>query len=145
MPSLLSYRIERILHENLFSKRSSCHLLAVHLYVEDIEQERVFYSKILGCHPQSETENSCSFTLADGLHLILAQTKKDDADSKPTLQPHHGQVELDLDTTELMSLWHSLMNSAVDRGKELFSIGKQQLLRVLSPTGLLLCLRQKIL
>ena len=44
-----------------------------------------------------------------------------------------------------MSAWHALVTAAIDKGKELYSLGKQQMLKALSPTGLLLCLRQKIL
>jgi catechol 2,3-dioxygenase-like lactoylglutathione lyase family enzyme len=145
MPSLLSYRFERLLHEKLPAERSTCHLLAVTLYVEDPEQEKIFYTQLLGCLPRPEAEDAYSFTLADGLRLILAPAVPDAATSKAALQPHTGQVKLDLEATELMSAWHALVTAAIDRGKELYSLGKQQVLKALSPTGLLLCLRQKIL
>jgi hypothetical protein len=143
MPSLLSYRFEQLLHENAAPQKSPCRLLAIRLYVADLESEKTFYANLLGCIPQPIDPHSTSFPLANGIRLVLVQICSEEASSKKGFLPAAGQIELELETRELMTIWKNL-TASFTKGREWISLETQQMLRVLSPTGLLLTLRQKM-
>ena len=142
MPSLLSYRFEQLIHESVTTQKSRCRLLAIRLYVDDLESEKTFYTNLLDCIPQEESEQSASFPLANGIRLVLASAKTGDSTSKKAFHPAGGQVELELETRELMTIWKNLKTTMIV-GKQWILLQTQQMLRLLSPTGLLLNFRQK--
>jgi hypothetical protein len=142
MPSLLSYRFEQLIHESSSTQKSRCRLLAIRLYVDDLESEKTFYANLLDCIPQEESEQSASFPLANGIRLILTRAKRGDSSSTKSFHPASGQVELELETRDLITIWQNL-KSSVALGKQWIFSEAQQMLRLLSPAGLLLNFRQK--
>lgn len=144
MHSLLSYRFEQLLHDNSLSNKSRCRLLAIHLYVDDLEKEENFYSQLLSCSPQVEDQGAISFVLADGIHLVLEDLNSERMNSKKNLHFHSGQIELELETPELAAI-RKYLASTVQKGMDWLSTESKHVVKILSPGGLLLSFRQKLL
>ena len=140
MHSLLSYRFEQLLHDNSLSTKSRCRLLAIHLYVDDLEKEEKFYSQLLGCSPQVEDQGATSFVLADGIRLVLDDLNSERANPKKNMLFHSGQIELELETPELAAIRKYLVTS-VQKGMEWLTAESKQVVKILSPGGLLLNFR----
>lgn len=81
--------------------------------------------------------------LANGIRLVLVQTVDENVSAKKGFLPAAGQIELELETRELLSIWKNLTTAFI-KSREWISLETQQMLQVLSPTGLLLTLRQKM-
>lgn len=145
MPSLLSYRFEQLIHQDsTVQDQQRCRLLAVHLYVDELEKESDFYANLLSCSPLVEGTKSVSFLLADGISLVLNKVNPKESDSKKDTHIHSGQVELELETIELAGIRDKLA-AAINKGMNWLSFEKQHLVKIFSPNGLLLSFRQKII
>lgn len=145
MPSLLSYRFEQLIHQDTTAhNQQPCRLLAIHLYVDELEKESEFYANLLSCSPLVEGTKSVSFLLADGISLVLNKLNPNEVEGKKDQYIRSGQVELELETAELSGI-RSRLSASLKKGLHWLSFEKQHLLKIFSPTGLLLSFRQKIL
>jgi hypothetical protein len=104
----------------------------VHLFVND--QEQAFYTNRLGIAPTRNQDQSLVFPLSDGINLILAQSQK----SGEANTSAANQVELELETHQLYSLWCQMCSTALGQVSEL----KDKMFKALSPSGILLHMRQ---
>ncbi len=134
MPSLFSYRFDQMMQNQPPAEQPRCRLLSVHLFVNDLALEETFYSNLLGAAPSRDQNQSLVYPLAEGINLVLAQSQKPgEADSSAA-----NRVELELETHQLYSLWRQIYASALGQVSEL----KEKMFKALSPSGILLHMRQ---
>jgi catechol 2,3-dioxygenase-like lactoylglutathione lyase family enzyme len=140
MHSLFSYRFDRWMHEkspHVPGQMNLCKLLTVRLFVNDLAQEKAFYTGVLAVTPLAEDEQSVTLPLAEGIALVLASA------GRGTNEGLLGRVELELETSDLRPLWQSARAAALSKVSELLVANGALAFNALSPTNLWLNLNQK--
>ena len=140
MRSLFSYRFNRWMHEkspHVPDQRNLCKLLTVRLFVDDLAQEKTFYTGVLAVTPLTEDEQSVTLPLAEGIALVLASARR--GANEGLL----GCVELELEASDLRPLWQSARAAARSKVSELLETNGALAFHALSPTNLWLNLNQK--
>jgi hypothetical protein len=143
MPSLLSYRFDQLMHDKLSNATNThCKLLSIRILVNDMEHEQAFYTQVLGCPFRVEEDSSVVLPLSEGINLVLVPMPNTTADKKEGILPLVNRVELDFETREIHSLWKNLCSTTLGQVSELIHVGKERMFKAISPSGMLLRLRQ---
>jgi len=139
MPSLFSYRIDRWMHAKLTpepGQKTTCKLLTIRIYINNLVQEKAFYIGVLGVIPLAEDAQSVTLPLADGVALVLTSAPRGANESLL------GRVELELETSDLRPLWQSAHAAALGKVSEMLVANGALAFNALSPTNLWLNLHQ---
>lgn len=133
MPSLFSYRFEQLMHEKHGEEKTHCRLLAIKIFVDHFEQERAFYTSLFGCPPTRETDHSAEFPLLENISFVLVASPKKGA----------NRIELEVETREILSSWQNMTRALFRNVSKMAVLKKELMFTALSPSGLLLRMRQK--
>ena len=148
MSTLLSFRFDQMIFEQLskgLNVASPFTLLSICLYVGNINNEKNYFSHILGIAPCFENKNTVVLPISDEIMFLLRNVDKKDPGSyqDDSFIPEVGQVEIDLETKNLLLTWQNAQTVTSWHSSKIFSTRYSCLFKIINPTGLILCFWQK--
>lgn len=142
MHTLLGYRFDHLLLEKIPGsgiKQAQSQLLSIRLVVDNLEQEKNFFTRLLKIDPLVENEMQVLLPISSGTTINLLASTLDQ--KYPPVHSTPG-LELDILVNDIQSIWKNTAELRHSPEKPPSAVGSRRMFQITSPAGILLRLWQ---